>query len=294
MDPATYFGLPGQLFKLYDPTGGVVATRDVGTSIFITGSNGARVDKAYGGNRTMVLNYGALGRENFESLNAFQQGHKGPGPFVLLDPGRRNMLTVNQSSATSASNDTREFTVSGVGGSLSSDNSLITPFPKTLKWSFSTTTPAAAKLSLDKPSKAPGWYGMPVMQRPYVFWCMVIGGPIDLTLTITWYNLAGASVGTSTTTITTSATNWKQPFATGTPPVGGVWALCTVDPVVATITAGETVNFSSFMMHEGTSPENWAPGTGIYPVQVMGMPEKYGYAESGMLVGPTMVLQEVK
>jgi hypothetical protein len=266
----------------------------VSTSTFLTGNGGARVDKAYGGNRTYVLNYGVLGRENFETLTSFHQGHRGPGPFVLLDPGRRNMLAVNQSSCTSASNDTREFTVSGAGGSLSSDSSLSTPFPKTLKWSFATTTPASALLSLDKPSRAPGWYGMPVMSRPYVFWCMVIGGPIDITLTITWYNLAGASVGTSTTTVTTSTTDWKRPFVTATPPVGGVWALCTVAGVVGTITAGESVNFSSFMFHEGTSPETWAAGTGIYPVQVMGLPEKYGFAEPMMLVGPTMTLQEVK
>lgn len=296
MNPNTYFGLPGQLMKLYDPTGGMLATRDIGTSTFITGNFGARVDKAYGGNRTYVLNYGALGRDSFEALNRFQQGHMGPGPFVLIDPGRRNLLTVNQSSGTSASNDTREFTVAGIGGSLSSDPSLVTPFPKTLKWSFSTTSPGVSTLTLDKPSKLSTWYGIPVINQPYVFYFMVIGGPIDLTATVTWFTATGGVAGTNTMAITTSATAWKMPYVMATPPAGAIWAGLSVvgDAITSSISAGEFLNFSSFMFHEGTSPELWAGGTGIYPVQVVGLPEKYGFAESGMLVAPTLTLQEVR
>lgn len=290
-----YFGLPGQLTLLYDPAGGILATRDIGTSTFITGSAGARVDKAYGGNRTYVLNYGALGRDSFEDLNSFQQGHRGPGPFVLIDYGRRNLLTVNQSSSTSAANDTREFTVSGVGGVLSSDPTLSTPFPKTLKWSFSATTPASALLSVDKPSRVPGWYGVPVVPgQSYCFWFMVVGGPIDLTVTTTWYNLVGGVVSSSTAPVTTSTTDWKRPYVAGVAPAGAAWALCTVVATVGTITAGESLNFSSFMFHTGTQPERWQPGTGIYPVQVVGLPEKYGFATDEMLVAPALTLQEVR
>jgi hypothetical protein len=296
MDPATYFGIPGQTRKLFDPAGGIVATRDVGTSVFVTGSAGARVDKAYGGNRTYVLNYGALGRENFDWLNNFQQGHMGPGPFVLLDPGRRNLLTVNQSAGTSASNDTREFTVSGVGGSISSDPTLVTPFPKVLKWSFATSTPGALSLTLDKPSRVTTWYGIPVVQRPYCFWMYVIGGPITLQVNVQWYGLAGNLVlDQYSSNFVTSATNWSRPILQGaTPPVGAYWALCRVVPDQSTIAAGEALYMSSFMFHEGDNPETWSGGTGVYPVQTMGMPERYGFAEPGMLVSPALTLQEVR
>lgn len=295
MDSAIYFGIPGQARKLYDPAGGLLATRDIASSVFVTGDGGARVSKAYAGNRTYVLNYGALGRENYDWLNNFQQGHMGVGPFVLLDPGRRNLLTVNQSSGTSAANDTRDFTVAGVGGTISSDASLVTPFPRTLKWLFSTTTPATASITLDKPSKVPSWYGIPVIPRWYTFWCMVVGGPVNLNLSVSWMSSSGAVLGTTTSaTLTTSATNWQRISASAIPPVGTVWAKCQLLPVVATIAAGEFINLTSFMFHEGDQPEAWTGGTGVYPVQIVGLPERYGFAEPGMLVSPTMTLQEVR
>jgi hypothetical protein len=295
MDGGIYFGRVGQTRRLYDPLGGLLATRDISSSVFATGGGGARVNKAYSGYRVYSLNYGALGRDSFDWLNNFQQGHMGQGPFVLLDPGRRNLLTVNQSSGTSAANDTREFTVSGVGGTIASDASLVTPMPRTLRWSFGTSTPASALLSLDKPSSV--WPGIPVVSRPYTFWCLVVGGPIDLQIQVQWLDLAGTSVVTTalSAVVTPSTTNWKMMRVTSTPPTNAYWGLCQVVPTVATITAGESLWFSSFMLNEGDNPDpQWVGGTGVYPVQILSLPERYGFAEPGMLVSPTMVLQEVK
>lgn len=289
-----HFGSPGGLRKLYDPTGGMLATRTISSSVFETGTGGVRTNRALNGTRQYMLNYTALGRVNFEYLNAFYQGHMGPGPFVLLDPGRRNLLTVNQSSSTSAANDTRDFTVSGAGGSITSDATLTTPLPRTLKWSFATTTPAAAGLSLNKPSSV--WPGIPVVSQPYTFWCMVVGGPINLQLSLRWMNLAGGTISTSlSSVVTTSATNWQLVKVTVMiPPAGSVWVLPGIAPDVSTIGSGESLNFASFMLNEGDQPDDqWAAGTGVYPVSVMSMPERYGFGEPGMLVQPILVLQEV-
>lgn len=295
MDSAMYFGRPGGLVKLYDPVGGVLATREIGTTLFQTGGGGTRVQKSLNGTRQYVLNYGALGRQSFDFLSQYHQGHMGVGPFVFLDPGRRNLLTANQSASTSVTNDTRDFTVSGAGGTITSDGTLTTPLPKTLKWSFATTTPANAGLSLDKPSSV--WPGIPVYSRPYTFWCMVVGGPINLQLTLKWMNLAGGTITTqSSTMFTTSATNWQVVSLRAlTVPAGSVWVQAGVAPDVSTIASGESLYFSSFMLNEGDNPdESWAPGTGVYPVQLLSMPERYGFMEPGMVVSPSLVLQEVR
>jgi hypothetical protein len=295
-DQTIYFGAPGKLIKLYDPVGGMLATREIPVSVFQTGTGGARTSRLLNGTRQYALNYGVLGRKNFEYMNAFQQGHMGPGPFVLLDPGRRNLLTVNQSSGTSGANDTRDFTVSGAGGSISSDNSQSTAFPRTLKWSFATTTPAAASLLLDKPSTV--WPGIPVINRPYTFACLALAGVGSVTVapTIRWMDLAGATLSTSTgTAVAVATTAWSELLVTATPPAGGAWAQCGLAPTLATIAAGESLWFSALAFAEGDQPDPvWSPGTGVYPVQVMALPEVYGFAEPSMLVQPVLTLQEVR
>jgi hypothetical protein len=294
-DTATYFGLPGNLRKLYDPVGGMLATRELETSVFKTGAGGARVSKALDGTRQYMLNYEALGRDNFEYLNAFQLGHMGPGPFVLLDPGRRNLLMPNQSSATSVRNDTLGFTVAGAGGSISSDSTLVAVVPRTLKWSFATTTPVSASLLLDKPWS--GWQGIPVINRPYVFSCVLFGaaGAITVALTLKWMDLAGATLATTTgATVVSSTTAWTPVFVTASPPAGSVWVQPGVAPTVATITSGEALYLSALQLAEGSAPGIWQPGTGVWPVQLVGLPERYGFAEPGMLVQPVLALQEVR
>lgn len=298
IDTNIYFGRPGLLNRLFDPTGGMLATRERDTSVFSNKNGGSRVIRSLDGARAFALNYGALGRENFEIINNFVQGHMGPGPFVLLDPGRRNLLTVNQSSVTAQVNDLRGFTVAGAGGALSSDNTgiMASLLPRTLKWLFSTTTPASAVLTLSAPSTV--WPGIPLYPRPYTFWTTVqaTGGTIDVALRIDWLNGLGASVGTSTSTAVTVGTSAPvRLWVTGSPAPGGIFARCSVLPTVAGIASGEALYFAGFMLNEGLAPDlTWKGGTGVYPVSIISMPEKYGFAEPGMLVSPVLQLQEVR
>ena len=105
-----YFGRPGSLFEIPHPRGGARLTRDRPTSTFRTAAGSARVGKTSEGVRQYTLAWEQLWYETFAQLEAFDQGHEGPGPFALIDPGRINMLTVNQSSATSLLNDTAGLT----------------------------------------------------------------------------------------------------------------------------------------------------------------------------------------
>ncbi len=295
-DNSIWFGRPGALRKLWAPTGGIVATRDRDTSLFTNKAGGTRTTRALDGARQYALNYAALGRASFEYLNQFQQGHMGPGPFVLIDPGRRNLLTVNQSSATSQTGDTRGFSANASGSSILSVDSPWGGLPKMFSWSFSTSTPASPTLLLSKPSNVTGWLGIPVLARPYTWWCTVVGGPIDVQMRIDWYNATSFISSTSGSAVTTSTTVPRvASVKNAAPPAGALWALCYVAPVSATIGAGETLSFLNFMFQEGVDADPaWTGGTGIYPVTFLSMPEKYGFDEPGMLVSPTAVLQEVR
>jgi hypothetical protein len=150
---------------------------------------------------------------------------------------------------------------------------------------------------LDKPSSVTGWYGIPVIRRPYTFWGTVVGGPIDVQMRIDWIGPTGSVVSSqSSTAVTTSTTVPKRLALSGvTPPAGAYWALCYVAPVAATIAAGESLSFLDFTLQEGDQPDaTWTGGTGVYPVTFVAMPEKYGFDEPGMLVGPSATLQEVR
>lgn len=296
-DRRIFFGPAGNLRRLYNPHGGMLATRVMDTSVFTTGTGGARTNKLLNGVRTYTLNYQALGRENWEYLNRFQQGLMGTGPFVLIDPGRRNLLTPNQSGCCSLTNDTTDFTVSGPGGSISADNSLTVDFPRTLKWSFATTTPATAALTLNKPSRV--WPGFPVVpNRFYTFWGIVLGGvgTISFALTIKWMDLAGNPLGTvNGPAVASSITQWQGAFVTAMPPANAAWVECGVAVTLATVASGESLYFSAFQLQEGDAPDStFSVGTGVYPVTVLSLPETYGFAEPGMLTSPVLTLQEVK
>ena len=296
-DNSIWFGRAGSLRKLWAPTGGIVATRDRDSSVFTNKAGGTRTTRSLDGARQYVLNYGVLGRASFEYLNQFSQGHMGPGPFVLIDPGRRNMLTVNQSSATSQTGDTRGFVATASGSALSSADSPWGGLPKMLNWAFTTSAPSSPTLLLSKPSNVTGWYGLPVLPRPYTFWCTVAGGPIDVQMRVDWFNVAGSFLSQNFGPFTTTSTTMPKQAAIKnvTPPAGAVWAVCYVAPNGSTILAGETLSFLNFMFQEGVDADpSWVGGTGIYPVTFLGVPEKYGFDEPGMLVSPTVTLQEVR
>jgi hypothetical protein len=104
-DTRMYLGRPGAPAAIRNPRGVVESTRVRRTATFELGTGGVAVDQMVGGARTWTINYEQLTREDFATLQAFLDGHEGPGPFTLLDPAMRNMLPANISGATSVTND---------------------------------------------------------------------------------------------------------------------------------------------------------------------------------------------
>lgn len=295
-DVTIYFGRPGSLITLPHPRGGVRATRDRPTFIYRTGGGGARVSKVVGGRRPFTLNWERLDYDTFSTLLAFDQGHEGPGPFALLDPGQRNQLTVNQSSATSETNDADNFTVAGSGYALSSDATTYRRGPRSLKVSIAYAAQSGT-ITLDPAT--PDWYGTPVASsRAMVFSYWAKGGGTDPVVTLTprlaWYSAAGAALSTSTgTPAATASAAWTQMYVTATPPASAAYVQASVAASGGTISASANLYLDQLQLEEGTTPGTWHPGTGVLPVQVVSVVDQWPFYQIGLRDGPVMVLQEV-
>lgn len=111
MTSPMYFGSPGSLTEIPHPRGGVQSTRVRPASLFQTASGGARTGKTLNGKRKFTLNWQQLWLDTYADLLQYDQGHMGPGPFVLHDPGQVNWLTPNQAGATSVRFGVGEFSV---------------------------------------------------------------------------------------------------------------------------------------------------------------------------------------
>lgn len=227
-----YFGRPGRLATLRSPRGSVDADRQRRISVFDLGVGGTSVDQMVGGARTYQISYEQLLRDDWATLEAFAQGHEGPGPFALLDPGQRNRLPANMSAATSVTNDTYNFSVAGTGSSIASDDTYDDAGPRALAWTMVNASLGASgtdALTPDWPSSVFP-YGVPaVVGQSLCFSCWVRGGGGDPTVQLTpqliYRDITGAALSTTSgTPVTTSSSAFTQMYVAATAPASTVYA----------------------------------------------------------------------
>jgi hypothetical protein len=297
VDRTMYLGLPGRLEQIELPRGNVEGTRVRQVDTYQLGNGGVRVGKLLGGSRRYTIAYRGLTYDTFKVLEAYDQGHRGAGPFVFLDPGRRNILTVNQSSTTSERNDTDNFTLAGTGAALTSESTLYRRGPRTLKWTFSAAAATATAITLDTP--APEWHGFPVqVGRDMCLSAYLRGGGTDgavgVALALRWLTEAGATISTSTgSTVTTNSSTWQQASASGEPPATAAYVQPRIS-AVSGIATDDIVYLDELMLHEGTTPDaTWSPGTGILPVVPITLSEAWSFQAPEYRTASGLVLQEV-
>lgn len=297
-DTTVYFGRPGALDTIKLPKGGLTATRDRVSATYKLAGGGVRGSRLLSGKRTYTLSYQTLDYASAAVLNAYHCGANGPGPFVLLDPGQRNMLTTNQSAACGLTNDTSNFSVSGSGGSITAEATTVHRGTRSLKWSFAVTNPASALLSLDPP--AVDWQGIPCAIRQHSFGCVLLGGGSDAIVTaaaqLVYLNSAGATLSTDTgTPVTTNSSTWVSAVVNGgTPPAGTCYLSPRISVTGSTISSGGAIYLSDFLLNEGAALDTaWSPGTGIPPVMVMSLADTQPAYATNYRTGATFVLQEV-
>lgn len=300
-DTGIYFGRLGNLSAttvIPHPKGVFEANRSRLFDVFELGAGGARVDQMVGGARTYLVPYEGLTQATFTYLQAFADGLEGPGPFVLLDPGQRNMLPPNVAGATSATNDTTNFAVAGSGCVIGSSSLYTDAGPRTLRWTFNSGFPTtAAALTPSWPSSTFS-YGVPVVTgRALCFSAWVRGGGTDQVVTYTpqlvWRDATGAVVSTTSgTPVASDNANFLQMFATGTPPAGAVYADWKI-AYTSGVSAGSIGFWRRFMLNEGSTPDTtWAAGTGVWPVKVFRLDEQWLGRFNAFRSGPAFGAQE--
>jgi hypothetical protein len=299
--PDIYFGRPGSLETFPWPLGGIQRPYERQVGDFVTGSGGHRVSKIVGGSRRVELTWENLRYDTYARLEAYDRGHMGVGPFALLDPSAINLLTVNQSAATTERNDATGFATSAANHGTPVSNSSATHIhragaPRSLRWQF--TVAAATNPLLELTTVHSGWFGVPVRAGDsYVFSCWVkpdgtVDASIQVEAKIQWRNAAGGTVGAEATGAVQTVAAWTRLVCIGTAPVGAVYASCRLVAVGSTITTGASLYVDEMQLEVGAAVSDWRPGTGVYPMSVLGLGESVPWASTWRST-PTMILREV-
>ncbi len=241
-----YLGRPGALATLKHPLRGITPTITRPVTITTLLSGAKSVQRGPDGRRTYELAWKALTHTDYSILEEFYLGGRGAGPFILIDPGRSNILSLNQSTSTTAgpANSTDGFSVAGTGESLSSAS---TPVYRTggrsLAWALPNIVSGgvlvfAAPATLTQiPVLASTAYAAQIRVR-----LAATTPAVSLTLQLVWLDSAGATISTTASTPTSgSSSTWTQITATATSPATAVYVRM---QVTAAVTAVATDTFT--------------------------------------------------
>jgi hypothetical protein len=283
--PDVYFGRPGALLKLPYPRDGMDKPFDRLVHDFLTGSGQHQVSSLAGGSRLRTLNWRGLHVDNYAILERFWTGASGHGPYVLIDPSDRNLLTPNQSGASSLFNDTSGWltdTVFSGSGVLSSNGAGGTTQhniynARNVRWMFN-ATPYEYPAVYFEPTYR-NWLGIPVVPgQSYAFssWCRpdgVVDASVQLALKIHWYNGAGGWMS-ETSGGDIVMTGWLRYSAVGVAPLGAVYARPLYVLTGSTMSVGGSIYIDEPMFEQDTVVNDWAPGTGLRPVEIMALSDR--------------------
>jgi hypothetical protein len=301
--PDIYFGRPGALFRFPYPRDGISKPFERQTFDFVTGSGQHQVSSLAGGSRLRTLSWRALHVDNFSLLERYWSGAAGHGPYVLVDPSDTNLLSPNQAGATSLFNDTSEWaTNTGLtsDGTLSSNAAGGTTQhniynARSLRWNF-TVTPATNPILYAK-SIYRNWAGIPVvptLSYAWSAWCRpdgVVDSSITLAAKIQWYDKAGVFL-TETSGGDVVMTTWTRLSVVGVAPSNAVYARPTFVATGSTITVGASIYVDEPQFEQDTVVNDWAPGTGLRPVEIVGFSDSVPF-NGRFRLSPQLILREL-
>lgn len=300
-NPDVYFGRPGALLQLPWPRGGVDRSYERQTYDFLTGSGNHAVSSLSSASRPYSMTWKALHVDNFSRLDQFRVGANGPGPWVFIDPSAPNLLPTNVAAATGLYNSSLQFeSLGGTSGTVSSntDPAFIHRATgwRSIRWRFLSTPVTSPRLGVAPQYR--NWPGHPVAPTlSYAFssWMRadgIVDTSITVAMTLEWLDSTGTIIGSASTSGAIAVSGWQRVSVIATAPSNAAY----VRPVWVVTGSSVIVNGSLYIdepvLEQDTVVNDWAPGTGIRPVQIVSLTEPVPFA-SRFREGIQMSLREV-
>jgi len=165
-----------------------------------------------------------------------------------------------------------------------------------LRWIFN-STPDAVAILIPAPQFR-NWYGHPVVVGlPYIFSSWVtVDGTVEtnatMSLRLGWLDKTGAQLS-ETAGSSTAITTWTQLSVTATAPANAVYVEPRWRVDGTTMATGGAFFIDEPMLEQDTVVNSWAVGTGIRPVEMIGLTESVPFETRFRAGGVKMSLREL-
>lgn len=261
-----YLGPLGNLQALASIGGrGITANLAIPTAVHqLAGPNGGRVvDRVGAAKRTYAMAQKNISQDDLGVLEALYLGGFGPGPFVLVEPWRRNLLSANQSTGTDAGRDTTGF--KAITGTLSSQTAQSDHGSRSLGWAVTAANQRIMQGDLANTTNATLLLDTPVL--PSTSYTGQARGRLSAStgtvrLDIYWFTAAGAFISASTGSATAQSNSAFTSFTvTATSPSTAALARLSVTNTV--MGAAQTIYLDKWQLEQASSASAWVPGTGV-------------------------------
>lgn len=262
-----YLGPVGNQQALPSIGRGIGASLTVPSAVHqIAGRGGRVVDRFPGAaSRVYGLARSWLTADELSIVEAMYLGAYGPGPFVLTEPWRRNMLSANQSSGTDVLADTTGFAMIS-GTSLTSSTAQADQGRRSAAWSVT-----AANRVLLTGSDLTGGLAVPTVDIPVLpstsYSVQVRGrtstSTATLQLRINWYNAAGTPLSTSTGTTTGLVSGSFTTCSAAAQASPSTAALARIRCDNTVMGAAQTLYLDQWQFEQSATTGAWVLGTGV-------------------------------
>ena len=266
-----FLGPPGGLVAIPNPYRDVDRTRAKRAGVHELLGGGAVVDR-WGGTRRYTLRWPAI---TDDQLSVLEYLFEMPGPMVLVDPSRTNLLTANQSHGTDALRSTEGFLVR-TQGTLSSSGTFFRSGQRSCAWATGSNLSATDRGFTLRSSTTVGSTWCPVLPSTAytVSAYMRTSSAVSMKAGMEWYDAAGAIIGSavfgSGVALSTSNINTRVTH-TATSPSTAVYMV----PLFLNSTSPGTtltVYLDEAQAEQASAVTAWVLGTGVPRVSLLELP----------------------
>ncbi|MET0416845.1 MAG: hypothetical protein ABW022_12580 [Actinoplanes sp.] len=269
---------------------------------FLTGAGNHAVSSLSTGSRIYAVNWEVLHADTFARVEQYRTGMNGPGPWAFIDPAAPNLLPANVSAATGLySNATGFVSAGGSSGTISSnlDPTYIHRVGgyRSIRWRWNVAAATTPVLGISPGYRS--WWGQPVAPALSYAWSSWIraDGVVDSSITtamkLQWLDAAGVQVGSvATTGALTVTASWQRLSVIATAPAGTAYVNPTWEVTGSSVTTNASLYIDEPLLEQDSVVNDWAPGTGIKPVEIVSLGEVAPFA-ARFRTGTAMALREL-